>query len=187
MLQDDIAEVLIPEEELQRRIKELGRAISTDYQGRDLLLVCVLKGGVMFLADLMRQLTVPHAIDFMAVSSYGAATETSGIVRILMDLKTNIEERNVLIVEDIVDTGYTLDYITRILRTRNPASLRICTLLNKPSRREVDIPLDYVGFDIPNKFVVGYGLDFAELYRNLPFIGVLKPEVIIRLQGEQFQ
>ena len=172
-------EILISEDKLQARIAELGQAISTDYAGQDLLLVCVLKGGVMFLTDLMQHITIPHSIDFMAISSYGiAARESSGVVRILMDLSTNIEGRNVLIVEDIIDTGHTLAYITRLLRARQPASLRICTLLNKAERREVDIPLDYVGFDIPNKFVFGYGLDLDELYRDLPFVAVLKPELI---------
>jgi len=177
MLEDDIAEILIPEEQLQARIKELGREISRDYQGKDLLLVCVLKGAFMFLADLTRNISIPHEVDFMATSSYGASTETSGVVRILKDLDTNIEGRNVLIVEDIIDTGLTLDYLTRILKARNPASLRICTLLNKKERRLINIPLDYVGFDIPNKFVVGYGLDYGEIYRNLPYIAVLKPEL----------
>jgi len=176
-MMDDVAEILIAEEELKARVAEMGKAISADYQGKDLLLVSVLKGAFMFLADLSRHITIPHDMDFMAISSYGAATESSGIVRLVMDLKTNIEGRNVLIVEDIIDTGHTLDYITRNLKTRNPASLRICALLNKKERREVNIPLDYVGFDIPNKFVVGYGLDYGEIYRNLPFIGVLKPEL----------
>jgi len=177
VLEDDVAEILITEEELQARVAELGKAISDDYRGKDLLLVCILRGAVVFLSDLMRHITIPHEIDFMAVSSYGAATETSGIVRILKDLETSIEGRNVLIVEDIVDTGLTLDYIISNLKTRRPASLRTCVLLNKSERRLVDVPLDYVGFDIPNKFVVGYGLDYGEKYRNLPFIGVLKPEL----------
>ena len=177
MLEDDVAEILITEEELQARVAELGKAISDDYRGKDLLLVCILRGAVVFLSDLMRHITIPHEIDFMAVSSYGAATETSGIVRILKDLETSIEGRDVLIVEDIVDTGLTLDYIISNLKTRRPASLRTCVLLNKSERRLVDVPLDYVGFDIPNKFVVGYGLDYGEKYRNLPFIGVLKPEL----------
>ncbi|HIC93588.1 MAG TPA: hypoxanthine phosphoribosyltransferase [Anaerolineae bacterium] len=176
-MKDDVAEILITEEELQARVAELGKAISDDYRGKDLLLVCILRGAVVFLSDLMRHITIPHEIDFMAVSSYGAATETSGIVRILKDLETSIEGRNVLIVEDIVDTGLTLNYIINNLNTRRPASLRTCVLLNKPERRLVDVPLDYVGFDIPNKFVVGYGLDYGEKYRNLPFIGVLKPEL----------
>lgn len=176
MLLDDVAEILITEEQIRQRTHELAQQISRDYEGQDLLLICVLKGGIVFLVDLMRELTIPHAVDFMATSSYGDATESSGVVRILKDLDKPIEGRNVLIVEDIIDTGHTLDYLTRILRERNPASLRICTLLNKPDRREVDIPIDYLGFNIPNKFVVGYGLDFGEIYRNLPFVGVLKPE-----------
>lgn len=180
MLKEDVAEVLITEEELQARIAELGKAISADYQGRDLLAVCILRGAVIFLSDLIRQIAVPHEIDFMAVSSYGGnSTESSGVVRILMDLTTSIEGRDVLIVEDIVDTGLTLDYIIDNLKTRRPASLRTCALLNKHERRKVDVPLDYVGFDIPNKFVVGYGLDYEEKYRNLPFIGVLKPELYV--------
>lgn len=175
-LDDDVAEVLLTEERIRQRARELGQQISADYKGQDLLLVCVLKGAITFLADLMREITIPHAIDFMAISSYGASTESSGVVRILKDLDTNIEGRNVLIVEDIIDTGRTLSYITRNLRTRRPKSLRICTLLSKPSRREIEIPLHYVGFEIPNKFVIGYGLDFAEIYRSLPYIGVLKQE-----------
>jgi hypoxanthine phosphoribosyltransferase len=175
-LREDVDEILVTAQSIQARTRELGRQISQDYAGQGLLLVCVLKGAIAFLADLMRQITIPHEIDFMAISSYGASTESSGVVRILKDLDTNIQGRNVLIVEDIVDTGRTLNYISQNLRTRNPKSLRICTLLNKPSRREIDIPLDYVGFEIPNKFVIGYGLDFAEIYRSLPFIGVLKRE-----------
>ena len=173
---EDVSEVLLSEEQIQDRIRELAEQISADYQGKDLLLVCVLKGGVMFLTDLMRHLDIPHAIDFMAISSYGGSTETSGVVRILMDLNTSIEGKNVLVVEDIVDTGHTLDYILRNLSTRRPASLKVCSLLNKPSRRVLEVPIHYIGFDIPNKFVIGYGLDFGEKYRNLPFVGVLKPE-----------
>ena len=175
-LDDDVAEVLISEEQIRDRTRDLGQQISRDYAGRDLLLVCVLKGAITFLADLMREITVPHAVDFMAISSYGTSTESSGVVRILKDLDTNIEGRNVLIVEDIIDTGRTLRYITENLKTRRPKSLRICTLLDKPSRREIHIPVDYVGFEIPNKFVIGYGLDFGEIYRSLPYIGVLKRE-----------
>lgn len=177
MLLDDVAEILINEEQIRQRTRELAQEISRDYEGKDLLLVCVLKGGIVFLVDLMRELTIPHSIDFMATSSYGASTESSGVVRILKDLDKPIEGRNVLIVEDIIDTGHTLDYLTRILQERAPTNLHICTLLNKQERREVDIPIDYVGFNIPNKFVIGYGLDFGELYRNLPFVGVLKPEI----------
>jgi hypoxanthine phosphoribosyltransferase len=175
-----LGEILITPEQLQARIAELGNQISADYADKDLLLVCILKGGVLFLTDLMRQISVPHSINFMAVSSYGASSrESTGAVRILMDLETNIEGRNVLLVEDIIDSGHTLDYITRVLRARNPASLRICTLLDKAERREVDVRLDYVGFQIPNKFVFGYGLDLDEVYRNLPFVGVVKPGAIV--------
>jgi len=171
-----IAEILIPSDRLQARIEELGAEISRDYEGKDLLLLSVLKGSVLFLADLMRRITVPHAIDFMATSSYGAGMESSGVVRILKDLDAPIEGRHVLIVEDIIDTGRTLDYLVRILQARAPRSLRICTLLDKASRREVQVPVDYTGFEIPDKFVFGYGLDYAELYRNLPYVAVLAPE-----------
>ncbi len=177
-MEKDIAKTLITRQALEARTAELGEAISRDYADKDLLLVCILKGGVLFLSDLIRTIRIPHEIDFMAISSYGGTrVESSGVVRILMDLNANIENRNVLIVEDIIDTGRTLSYITENLRTRNPASVKICTLLNKPSRREVDVRLDYVGFDIPNEFVVGYGLDYNEHYRNLSFVGVLKPEL----------
>jgi len=176
--QDYVEEVLISEEALQARIGELGSSISRDYQGRDLLLVCVLKGGVMFLTDLMRRILIPHQIDFMAISSYGTgARESSGIVRILMDLGTDIQGRNVLIVEDIIDTGHTLEYILRLLEARNPASLRVCCLLDKPSRREVPIQVDYLGFAIPDKYVFGYGLDLDELYRGLPLVATLQPRL----------
>jgi len=176
-LHNDIAQVLITQAQLQTRITELGEAISRDYAGKDLLLVCILKGGVLFLSDLMRAIHIPHSIEFMAISSYGGArTESSGVVRIMMDLNTSIENRNVLIIEDIIDTGHTLAHIVDLLKTRNPTSLKICTLLNKPSRREIPVKVDYIGFDIPNEFVIGYGLDFDEVYRNLPFVGVLKPE-----------
>lgn len=175
-LRDDIGEILITEKELQARIAEIAKAISLDYQGKDLLLVCILKGAVVFLSDLMRCITIPHKIDFMAISSYGAARETSGVVRILKDLDVSIEGRNVLIVEDIIDTGLTLEYIIRNLRTRQPVSLRTCVLLNKPERRLTTISLDYPGFEIPDKFVVGYGLDYNDEYRNLRFVGVLKSE-----------
>ena len=175
-MENDVAKILITEEQLQERIAELGKQISKDYGSNRPLLVCILKGGILFLSDLIRQITIPHEIDFMAISSYGASTESSGVVRILKDLDANIVDRHVLIVEDIIDTGHTLDYILRNLSTREPASLRICTLLSKPARREKDVPLEYVGFEIPNEFVIGYGLDFAEIYRNLRYIGVLKPE-----------
>ncbi|HHX43370.1 MAG TPA: hypoxanthine phosphoribosyltransferase [Chloroflexi bacterium] len=173
----DVARVLISEGDVQRRVAELGAQLSADYQDSNPLLVCVLKGGYVFLADLTRALTIRHGVDFMAVSSYGNATESSGVVRILKDLDRDITGRHVLIVEDIIDTGRTITYLMDNLRVRQPASLRICTLLSKPSRREVDLDIDYIGFEIPNGFVIGYGLDYAENYRNLPFIGVLKPEV----------
>ncbi len=176
-LLDDVARVLITEQMLQARICELGEQISRDYQDRPLLLVAVLKGSVLFMADLMRAISIPHAIDFMATSSYGSSTTSSGVVRILKDLEEPVEGKDVLLVEDIIDTGRTLDYLLRILEERRPASLRVCALLDKRERREVNVPVDYVGFTIPNEFVIGYGLDYAQIYRNLPFIGVLKPEV----------
>jgi hypoxanthine phosphoribosyltransferase len=176
--------MLIDPDRLQARIRELARQISGDYADRPgLVLVGILKGCVLFMTDLMRALDVPHMVDFMEVSSYGAgARETSGMVRILMDLKVNLKDRHVLIVEDIVDSGHTLDAVVRLLRAREPASIRICTLLDKAERREVDLPLDYVGFEIPNAFVFGYGLDIDEYYRNLPFIGVAKPGIAIEFQ-----
>jgi hypoxanthine phosphoribosyltransferase len=177
-LQDDIARILVTEEQLQARVAELAQALNAAYSDADRpLLICVLKGAFVFLADLTRQLEMRHEVDFMEVSSYGAGTKSSGVVRILLDLEQNIEGRHVLVVEDIVDSGRTLQYITRNLQTRRPASLRVCALLSKPSRREVDVPLDFVGFEVPDEFVVGYGLDYAEEYRNLPFIGVLKGDV----------
>ncbi len=176
MLEDNVSTILISQEALTARVRQLGEQITHDYQGTDLLLLCILKGGVVFLTDLMRHIAIPHEIEFMAISSYGAATDSSGIVRIVMDMETSIQDRNLLIVEDIVDTGTTLAYVKSMLETRGPRSIRICSLLSKPARRNVSVPLDYVGFDIPNEFVVGYGLDFQEHYRNLPFIGVLKPE-----------
>ena len=175
-LERDVGEVLIEEERLQGRIAELGEEISADYAGRDLLLIGVLKGAVFFMADLMRRLTLPCEIDFMAVASYGAGTDSSGVVRILKDLDINIEGRDVLIVEDIIDSGLTLSYLVRNLEAREPASLEVCALLTKPDRREIEVPVRYVGFEIPNRFVVGYGLDFAERYRNLPYVGVLAGE-----------
>jgi hypoxanthine phosphoribosyltransferase len=177
-LEAGVSEVLIDEERLQARIRELGAELSVEYAGRELLLVGVLKGAVFFMADLMRSLTVPCEIDFMAISSYGASTDTSGVVRILKDLDINIEGRHVLVVEDIIDSGLTLSYLLRNLESREPASLEICALLTKPSRREIDVPVRYVGFEIPNKFVIGYGLDFAERYRNLPYVGVLHPDLL---------
>ncbi|HLG50024.1 MAG TPA: hypoxanthine phosphoribosyltransferase [Chloroflexota bacterium] len=176
-LNDDIATVLITSEQLQSRIAELGRQITRDYAGKDPLLVGVLKGAIMFMVDLARQIDLPVEIDFMAVSSYGASTESLGVVRILKDLDRAIDGRHVLVVEDIVDTGLTLRYILDNLRGRCPASLRVCSLLRKQKARDVGPPIDYVGFEIPDRFVVGYGLDYAELYRNLPYVGVLRPEV----------
>ncbi|NLF64173.1 MAG: hypoxanthine phosphoribosyltransferase [Chloroflexi bacterium] len=182
VLLQDVKEVLIDEEQLKTRIRELAADISREYRGtEDLLLLCVLKGAYMFLADLSRLVTVPHEVDFMAVSSYGHGTTSSGAVRIVLDLKEDIAGKHVLIVEDIIDSGRTLNYMRRNLLSRSPASLRVCTLLNKPERREIDVPIDYLGFDIPDEFVVGYGLDFAQRYRNLPFIAVLKPEVFAHL------
>ena len=177
-LERAVSEVLIDEDRLRGRIAELGEEVSLDYAGRDLLLVGVLKGAVFFMADLMRHLTVTCEIDFMAISSYGAATDSSGVVRILKDLDINIAGREVLVVEDIIDSGLTLSYLMRNLEAREPASLEICALLTKPERREIDVPVRYVGFEIPNRFVIGYGLDFGERYRNLPYVGVLDPDLI---------
>ena len=177
-LEQAVGEILIDEVTLAARVAELGAEVSEDYQGRDLLLIGVLKGAVFFMADLMRHLTVPCEVDFMAISSYGDATDSSGIVRILKDLDINIEGRHVLVVEDIIDSGLTLSYLMRNLESREPASLEVCALLTKPSRREIDVPVRYVGFEIPNKFVVGYGLDFGERYRNLPFVGVLSEHLV---------
>jgi hypoxanthine phosphoribosyltransferase len=176
-LEDAIERVLLDAATIQARIRELGSEIADAYRGQDLLLISVLKGSIIFMADLIRAVHIPHEIDFMATSSYGAGTRTSGVVRILKDLNKSIEGRNVLIVEDIIDSGHTLDYLVRILQERQPATLRIVTLLDKPDRREVITQVDWVGFSIPNDFVVGYGLDYNELYRNLPYIGVLKPQV----------
>jgi len=171
-----IGKILIQEDEIRRRVKELGEEISRDYQGKEPTLVSILKGGIIFLSDLVRALSILHEIDFMSVSSYDGGTESSGVVRILADLSINIEGRDVIIVEDIVDTGLTLDYIRHILLARHPKSLRICTLLDKKSRRRVEVPLDYVGFVIPDAFVIGYGLDYGEKYRNLPYIAILEPD-----------
>ncbi len=170
-----VQSILIDERTLQARISELGAEIAEDYRGRDLLLVGVLKGAVFFMADLMRQLDIPCEVDFMAISSYGAGIDSSGVVRILKDLDISIEERNVLVVEDIVDSGLTLSYLLRNLEARRPTSLEVCALLTKPERRENEVVCRYVGFEIPNRFVIGYGLDFAERYRNLPYVGVLDP------------
>jgi hypoxanthine phosphoribosyltransferase len=168
-----IAETLVEEDALQARIAELGDEISRDYEGREPLLVGVLKGAVFFMADLVRQVTVPCEIDFMAVSSYGSGTDSSGVVRILKDLDANIEGRHVLIVEDIVDSGLTLSYLVRNLQARGPATLEVCALLTKPERRKTDVGCRYVGFEIPNRFAIGYGLDFGERYRSLPYVAAL--------------
>ncbi|HVA86051.1 MAG TPA: hypoxanthine phosphoribosyltransferase [Candidatus Saccharimonadales bacterium] len=177
-LEADVAEVLLSEEQIRAKVVELGRQISVDYLAGELTLVSVLKGSLPFMADLMRQITVPLRIDLMEVSSYGGlSTESSGLVRILKDLSSSIDGRDVLLVEDIIDTGLTLNYLLRYLRGKNPRSLKICALLDKPARRLVDIPIDYTGFTIPDQFVVGYGLDYGELYRNLRYVGVLRPSV----------
>jgi len=177
-LERAVGEILIDEETLGARIAQLGAEVSADYQGRDLLLIGVLKGAVFFMADLMRHLTVQCEVDFMAISSYGDSTDSSGIVRILKDLDINIEGRDVLVVEDIIDSGLTLSYLMRNLESREPATLEVCALMTKPARREIDVPVRYIGFEIPNRFVVGYGLDFGERYRNLPYVGVLNEELI---------
>ena len=168
-----IGEALVSQEDLQRRVRELGAEISRDYDGKDLFLVGVLKGAVFFLSDLMRAIEVPCEVDFMAVASYGSSTDSSGVVRILKDLDATIEGRDVLIVEDIIDSGLTLSYLLRTLRAREPRSLEVCALLTKPERRKVELPIRYTGFEIPNKFAIGYGLDHAERYRNLPYVAVL--------------
>jgi hypoxanthine phosphoribosyltransferase len=183
-LHGDVAEILLTEEEIATKVRELGARISADYHGRSLTLVSVLKGSLPFMADLMRAIDIPVRIDLMEVSSYGgSSTESSGLVRILKDLSASIADEDVLIVEDIIDTGLTLNYLVRYLRGKAPASLHICTLLDKPARRLVEIPVDYTGFTIPDRFVVGYGLDYGELYRNLRYVGVLKPEVYAEVSG----
>ena len=170
----DIGEILVQADDLKRRVRELGEEITRDYHDKDLLLICVLKGAVFFLSDLMREIDVPCEVDFMAVASYGDSTDSSGVVRILKDLDAPIEGRHVLIVEDIVDSGLTLQYLMRNLRARNPASLEICALLTKPERRKAEVEANYIGFEIPDRFVIGYGLDHAERYRNLPYVAVLE-------------
>lgn len=177
-LQSDVGDVLVSEDQIQAKVRELGARISADYAGRQLTLVSVLKGALPFMADLMRSITVPVRIDLMEVSSYGGtSTESSGLVRIIKDLSASIADEEVLLVEDIIDTGLTLNYLIRYLRGKSPASLRICTLLDKPARRLVEIPVDYTGFTIADRFVVGYGLDYGEFYRNLRYVGVLRAEV----------
>ena len=174
---DDILKVLFSEEQLKEKCAEMGAQITRDYAGKNLLLVTVLKGAVVYMADLMRCIDLPCAIDFMVVSSYGSGTKTSGVVKIVKDLDQDLSGKDILIVEDILDSGMTLSYLKGLLQSRNPASIRIATLLDKPSRRKVKLVADYVGFEVPDEFVVGYGLDFDEEYRNLPFVGVLKPHV----------
>lgn len=166
-------EVLLSEVEVDKRIQEIGNQISSDYKGKQLHLVCVLKGGAFFMCELAKRITIPVSIDYMAVSSYGGATSSSGVVRIIKDLDESLEGKDVIIVEDIVDSGHTLSYIIKLLKERKPLSLKLCTLLDKPSRRVVEVPVDYTGFSIPDKFVVGYGLDYDQRYRNLPYIGII--------------
>ncbi|WP_069805811.1 MULTISPECIES: hypoxanthine phosphoribosyltransferase [Thermogemmatispora] len=176
-MHEDIEEILVTQEQIEEKVKELGRQITQDYQGKNLLLLGILKGAIPFIADLSRAIDMLHEIDYMAVSSYGNATQSSGVVRILKDLEGPIDQKHVLIVEDIVDSGLTLHYMLDLLRQRHPLSLRVCTLLYKERERAKSLELAYIGFRIPNLFVVGYGLDYAQRYRNLPYIGVLKPEV----------
>ena len=177
-MDQDIDHILVSEEQLREKVAELGARISRDYEGRDLLMVSILKGGAVFRADLMRAVTIPCAIDFMVVSSYGGANmESTGLVKIVKDLDADLSGKDVLIVEDILDTGITLSNLLPMLRLRNPRSVKLCTILSKPSRRKVDLEPDYLGFEVPDEFVVGYGLDFDEKYRNLPYVGVLKPEI----------
>lgn len=174
---NDIKKVLISREELEAKAKELGQQITVDYKGKDLVLICVLKGAVMFLTELAKNIDLHLDMDFMAISSYGASTKSSGVVKILKDLDTSIEGRDILIVEDIIDSGLTLNYLLENLRSREPNSIKVCTLLDKPEGRQVEMEADYVGFEVPNEFVIGFGLDYAEKYRNLPYIGVLKEEI----------
>ncbi len=173
----DIDKVLISEEELDKKTSELAKAISEDFAGKELIMIGILKGGVVFASDLIKKINIPMEIEFMAVSSYGKESETSGVVTLKKDVDTTLEGKNVIVVEDIVDSGYTMKYLRKLLLDRHAESVKICTLLSKPSRRKVEIDLDYVGFEVPDEFVVGYGLDFDEKYRNLPFVGVLKREV----------
>lgn len=175
---NEISEILITEEEIKNKITELGKKISKDYKGKNLILVGILRGAVIFMADLARKISIPMVFDFIAISSYGAETKSSGVVRILKDLDANIKGKDVLIVEDIVDTGLTLDYLLRMLKSRKPSSIKVCTFLTKTARRKVNIKVDYSGFDIPNKFVVGYGLDYAGKFRNVPYVFTLNSEFI---------
>jgi hypoxanthine phosphoribosyltransferase len=177
MIHADVEEILLSGDEVQARVVELGAQLAADYEGRDPVLVSVLKGSIIFMADLVRAMPIPLSIDLMEVSSYGASTESSGQVRILKDLSSSIEGREVIVVEDIIDTGLTLNYLLRYLHDKGPASIRICCLLDKPARRLAPIEIDYRGFTIPDRFVIGYGLDYGEHYRNLPYVGVLRPSV----------
>ncbi len=176
-IKNDINNILVTEEQIASKIADLGRVINTDYKDKTPVLISILKGSVVFLADILKVIDIECSIDFIAVSSYYGGTESSGVVRLIMDLKESIEDRHVLLIEDIVDTGLTISYLKKNLMTRNPKSFKICTLLYKPDSDEKNIDIDYIGFEIPNKFVVGYGLDYMERYRNLPYIGVLKPEI----------
>lgn len=176
-MHNDIRNIMISEEEIAKRVKELGKQLTEEYKGKDLMVVGILKGCMLFLSDLVRAIDLPLTMDFMVVSSYGTATKSSGVVRIIKDLEKEIEGKDVLIIEDIVDTGLTLSYLIENLKTRNPNSIKVCSLLDKPDRRKAQVDIAYVGFKIPDEFVVGYGLDYAEVYRNLPFVCVLKPEV----------
>ena len=180
-MHEDIREILIGEEQIQRKVKELGGIISRDFANRNPLVICVLKGAFIFMADLVKSITIPLEIDFMAVSSYGQSTKSSGVVKILKDLDVPVEGRHVLVVEDIIDSGLTLGYLIDVLERRNALSVSVVALFDKPARRKIDLEPDYVGFTLPDEFVVGYGLDYAEKYRNLPYIGVLKPEVYAKL------
>lgn len=176
-MQNDIGRVLLSEAEIAAKVKELGDKLTEEYRGKELLVVGILKGSNVFMSDLIRQINIPLKIDFMMVSSYGNATESTGVVKIIKDIEQSISGKHLLIVEDIIDSGLTLKYLTEMLETRKPASIKLCTLLDKPARRKENVDVDYVGFEMPDEFLVGYGIDYAEYYRNLPYIGVLKPEV----------
>ncbi len=176
-MDDVVKEILISTDEIHERIKELGHQITKDYEGKNLMLVGILKGAVIFMSELAQNIDLPITMDFMAVSSYGRSSQSSGVVRIIKDLDSHIEGKDILIIEDIIDTGLTLNYLTENLKKRGPKSVKICTLLDKPERREVEVPVDYVGFEVPDEFIVGYGLDYAEKYRNLPYVSALKEEV----------
>ena len=179
-MQNDIARILLSEVQIADKIKELGEKLTADYKGKELLVVGILKGSNVFMSDLIRQINIPLKIDFMMISSYGNATESTGVVKIMKDIEQSISDKHVLIVEDMIDSGLTLKYLTEMLETRKPASIKICTLLDKPARRQERVHVDYVGYEMPDEFLVGYGIDYAEHYRNLPYIGVLKPEVYER-------